>query len=209
MEIQVGADVRRGDGERLGSIRGLVYDPATEEVTSLLVERAGLLGGEAIVPIGVVESADVEAVILDISRDQFDEMRRVVDRNVAPPPTRDDDEPDPDDGLPDAPPVGAATGVESIAFTPIIEESVPMPSSDEIIGPDTTVWASDGEIGQVRAVWVDEQTRRIQALLIERGVIFHTDQEIRMEWVASVKPETIVLNVPKSEVEAANRDGTV
>ena len=208
MQLFIGADVRRPDGDRLGAVRGAIFDPATQQVMAMVVERAGLLGGDVVVPLGVVNSTDDEAVVLSVSREQFDSMRRVVDRNVAPPPSQTySGEPvDGDLDVPDVPPVGAATGVESIAFTPVVEETLNVPPGDEVIEHDTTVWATDGELGQVRGIQVDDETHRLVGVSVEHGLIFQKDFEVPAQWVVSVRPDAIALSVSKSQVEVANRD---
>lgn len=208
MDLHLGADVRQRDGHRFGALHRIVYDPETQQVEFLVVEHAGMDDRDVLVPIGAVQSADNNVIYLELSREQFDSLENFVDHvhNIAPPPdaanVTDDEITDPVD-VPDVPAVGAATGVESIAFTPLVEEIVHVPPIDEVIDGDTTVWATDGEIGRVKHVLVSDETDRITALVVEKGFIFHHDIEIPMEWVENIRPETVVLTVDKATVEAA------
>jgi sporulation protein YlmC with PRC-barrel domain len=210
MEFHFGADVRLRDGDEVGSLRRLVFDPGTAQVVSLVVEHNAFDEREVLVPIGAVNDSDTDATYLEVSREQFDGMPDfMIERNVAPPPdsanVTSDLIKEPID-VPDVPPVGAATGVESIAFTPVLQESMRVPRDDEIIDSDMEIWASDVELGRVRNLVVDEQTHRISIFVLREGFIFTHDVDIPMDWVDHIRPESIVLKVDKATVEAGSAD---
>jgi uncharacterized protein YrrD len=209
MDFDFGADVRRPDGEKLGELRHVVYDPDTTQIVYLVVEHSGFEGREVLVPIGAVEGADDDAVTLELSRQQFDSLRDfVTDRNVAPPPDAaniTEDEITEPVNVPDVPPVGAATGVESIAFTPIVQEIRHIPGRDEVIDGNSVVWATDGEVGKVRVVEMNDQTERITGFVVEKGLIFHHDLFVPIDWVENIRPEVIVLNVDQARVKAGQQ----
>ena len=204
MQFQFGAEVRQRDGGKIGDLTRLVFDPGTRQIVSLVVER-GFEAEEVVVPIGTVQSADDEAVQLELTEDQFAEMEPFeVTRNVAPPP---DTEPDEEEALPDVPDVpaiGAATGIESIAYTPILEEEMYVPTGNQVIDSHTSVWATDGQLGNLKEVRVSDETERIASLIVERGFVFKHDYDLPMDLVAGVRSENIVLTVPRSAVEDGN-----
>jgi sporulation protein YlmC with PRC-barrel domain len=204
MDFHFGADVRGRDDERLGELRQLAFDPGTLEIVSLVVQHAALDERDVIVPIDAVDGADHGGVVLQLSRDQFERMRQfATERNVAPPPLADnlelEDNIEPEN-VPDVPSVGAATGVESIAFTPVIEEDINVPAEDGLLGHELTVVATDGEVGQLRDVRVNDQTRRIESLALENGILFKHEIDIPIDWVASIQADTIVLNVGRASL---------
>lgn len=209
MEFHFGADARGRDDEKLGYVRGVVLEPDTDQIASLIVEHAGFDERRVLVPIGAVESASHDGTDLALSRQQFDQMPNfAIDRNIAPPPTADNLEDEDNiapENVPDVPPVGAATGVESIAFTPIIQETENIPGDDDVIDAQTVVRATDGEIGSVADVLVDDQTNRITALALEKGFIFKHEVKLPIGWAVSIQPEEIVLNVDRARVEAESR----
>jgi hypothetical protein len=206
-DIWFGADVIPTDGGTAGELLRAVYDPATWEVVALVVQHAGfgsLSEVDMLVPIGLVSGTEFGIVDLTVTQEQFDQLEPFADaRNVAPPPDRDHSA-DLDEELmdvPDVPPVGAATGVESIAFTPIIEESTHVPAYEGIVDGRSIVWATDGEAGRLVAISIDGETRRLRTILVRRGSVFTKDAPVPIEWVADVNPETIVLNVNMGAVD--------
>lgn len=208
MFLQFGADVRRPDGGKLGELHRLVYDPETRQIASLVVTHNALDGREIIVPIGVVQTSDDESVEIAASEGQFDDFEDFATvHNLAPPP--DPDEPvadlihDPID-VADVPPVGAATGIESIAYTPVIEEDLHVPGGDQILDKSTEVWATDGKVGHLTQVRISDESRQIQSLIVEHGFLFLHDTEVPFVDVENVKSEVIILAVPKASLGGAD-----
>lgn len=206
MNFHFGAEVRSPDGGKLGELRRVVYDPSTEQVTALVLIEVGLDGEELVAPIGSVQSADDEAVTLAISEEQLDDLDLFVQtRNIAPPPDAEEvtsDQVHDAVDVPDVLPVGAATGIESIAFTPVLEEIVHIPTGDQTLDQNTTVWATDGEAGHVAEVHVNDQTLQITALVVQHGLIFKHDAEVSFDLVENVRSEAIVLSVDTATIEA-------
>ncbi len=206
MQLQFGVDVRRPDGGKLGELRRAVFDPGTQQITAIVVLHNRLDGREIKVPIGVVGSADDESASLDVSEEQFDQFEDfATTRNVAPPPdaaeVTSDLIDDPVD-VPDEPPIGAATGVESIAFIPIVEEVIHVPTGDQVLDSSTTVWATDAELGHLIQLRLADETNRVESLIVEHGFFFHRRTEVAFDLVENVLSETIVLSVPASELPA-------
>ncbi len=205
MEFHLGAQVRNPDGEVLGTLQRVVYQPESSQVVSLVVLHAGWSERQVFVLIGQVNRADDEAVEIGISAEQYDELDIYSEtRNVAPPP----DAPEVSSDLvhepmdvPDVLPIGAATGVESIAFTPIIEELSYLLPGEEVIDHATVVWAIDGEVGRVSSVLVDDETMQLSGFQVQRGVVFTHFARVPMDWVENILPETIVLTVDRTTVE--------
>ncbi|HEX6506789.1 MAG TPA: hypothetical protein VF221_04075 [Chloroflexota bacterium] len=210
MELHFGAQVEPRDGIRLGDLTRVVYEPEARQVQALVVETADTHEAEILVPIEAVDAADDETVQLALSTEQFDSLDQYAwAHNVAPPPDRDHADIAEEDEIgpgTESPPVGAATGIESIAFTPIIEEEDYIPLGDGVIDRSTEVWGTDGRLGHVHAVFIEDDTRRIQTFLVREGTVFTHDVEIDVGWVESMHAETIVLEVDKATVEAANRE---
>src|SRR5947209_14909507 len=161
MDLYFNVTVEQRDGDTLGHLQAVVCDPETREVRDLVVEGARWGEGPVLLPIGAVDSADDDAVIVALSDDQYDSLRLFADSiNVAPPPDADnsaDFEEEPID-IRDVPPVGAATGIESIAFTPIIEEVPHISATDAVLSKNSIIYATDGELGHLRALTVEDQT---------------------------------------------------
>ena len=205
MDLYFGVTVEQADGATLGHLQAVVYDSETREVRNLVVEGARWGEGPVLMPIGAVDGADDDAVIVALTDEQFDNLDMFSQSiNVAPPPVADrseDLEEEPVD-VPDVPPVGAATGVESIAFTPVIEEVPYVSADEEVVSRSARIYATDGELGHVRALTVDDQTRRVTCILGEHGLIFPHDFDVPMDWVTHVRAETVMLSVSRSDIGA-------
>jgi len=172
MEFHLGAQVRNPDGDVLGTLQRVVYQPESSQVVSLVVLHAGWSERQVFVPIGEVNGADDESVEIRLPAEKYDELDIYSEtRNVAPPPDAAEVSSDlvhePLD-VPDVLPVGAATGVESIAFTPIIEELSYVLPGEQVIDHATVVWAIDGEVGKVSSVLVDDETMQLIGSLSNR-----------------------------------------
>jgi hypothetical protein len=164
-----------------------------------VVTHNALDGREVIVPIGVVNWADDEAVELAASEHQFDDFDDFAyEHNIAPPPDADEVDSDlikdPVD-VPDVLPVGAATGVESIAFTPVVEEHIYLPTGEQVLDGETMVWATDGEVGHLSQVWLNDDTRQLESLVTDRGAFRKHVRAIPIGVVTNIRAEAITLRV--------------
>jgi sporulation protein YlmC with PRC-barrel domain len=85
MEFHLGAQVRNPDGDVLGTLQRVVYQPESSQVVSLVVLHTGWSEREVFVPIGRVNGADDEAVEIGLSSEQYDDLDIYSEtRNVAP-----------------------------------------------------------------------------------------------------------------------------
>jgi uncharacterized protein YrrD len=74
LELREGTGVFTSRAEQVGTVHGFVLDPATHEVTHLVVKRGGLLSADKIVPFELVESATEGKVVLSQDIENFDEL---------------------------------------------------------------------------------------------------------------------------------------
>lgn len=209
MDFRFGADIRGRGGDSLGTFQRAICDPATRQVVALVATEGGLAERQVVVPIGTVATSDDDSVTVELSRQQFAGLEDYVAsaRNIAPPPNidnlDDDQVTDPID-IPDVAPVGAATGIESIAFTPIIEEITNVPGVDQVLDSGTAVWATDGDVGQLRALEVSDETNRISAIIFGGGGNVAGSIELPADRIASVQTGTIILTVDRATVESVD-----
>jgi sporulation protein YlmC with PRC-barrel domain len=205
MDFQFGAAVSSRDGIRLGDLHAVVFDRATGEVTNLVVDPTGSEADFRLVPIGAIDDADQVEIFVTLSDDQFTNLPRFAEvRNIAPPPTADNLE---DSGeelpveVPDVPAIGAATGIESIAFIPILEQETAVPPEDSVIDNGFTIRATDGDVGQVQEVITDDQTNRITWLSAARGTVLEQDVDIPAGWLREIGPDWIGISVDLATVQ--------
>src|SRR5689334_413537 len=74
MELKEGTDVFTSSGEQVGKINRFVLDPATNEVTHIVVQKGWLLPADKVVPIGMISSATQERVVLNKEIVNFDQL---------------------------------------------------------------------------------------------------------------------------------------
>lgn len=196
MDFYFGAQAQQTDGTRLGELTRVVIDPETRTVDCFVVEAAHLEEREVKLPLESVDSTDDETVTVTLTREEFDDLPEYsVARNTAPPPELDVASEDV------TPPVGAATGIESIAFVPIVEEDTYIPTGDDVLDRSTEVWATDGLVGALRAVLVDADTRAIGYLVVRHGTIFTHELTVPAAYIGSARTGAILLSVPRAKVE--------
>lgn len=203
---------QQDDGSQLGELRRVIYDPERRQLVSLIVQESDLAGHAVVVPMDVVAAADDDAVYVSLTLDQLRDLEPYAYAvNVAPPPADVDPRTHSADldeellDIPDVAPVGAADGITSIAFTPIMEVQRSIPEGAVPIDDATSVFAGDRDLGNVKRISVDDTSSEVSAFMVERGLIFTHAIEVPAEWVAGVETGRIDLNVPISVVEEHNR----
>ncbi len=209
MEFRFGADILERGGDSLGTLQRAIYDPGTRQVVALVATESGLTPRQLVVPIGTVATSEGDSVTLELSRQQFAELDEYIvsARNIAPPPdvdVIDEDEITEPIDIPDVAPIGAAMGVESIAFTPIIEEITTMPGVDQVLDSGTAVWARDGDVGQLRSILTNDQTHRLSAIIVGGDGNVAGSIELPAEQISSVQTGTIILTVDRATVESGD-----
>jgi sporulation protein YlmC with PRC-barrel domain len=171
VDLLFGADVLRSNGDVLGTLDGAIYDPGTKQIVSLVVNLSGVEERRVLLPIGAVDSGD-EDVYVGLNDEQFNSLPPyvIMERNVAPPPEAEnidqDEITDPID-VADVLPVGAATGIESIAFTPIVSEVTTVASDQEALDASTPVFSPTEEVGVLRGLLLSDETDRIDFIRID------------------------------------------
>jgi len=201
MQLQFDTDVLERSGEKVGSLEHIVLNPETLQIVYVSVQPSEMELDELLVPVGAIDSADDMEVQLAIDEDEFDSLKPFSTYyNIAPPPdTEETEEP----GLPlvpAEPAIGAATGIESIAFTPILREQTVIPGQDVTIDRDTVAYAPDGEVGKVHRIDVSDETKRIVALVVKGGRLHEVDLDVPVEVVGEFTSDTVTLKVAQKDL---------
>jgi len=203
MDFHIGATIMGREGETLGKLKHVIVDPKTNEVVEIVLGESGLLGRDVIVPVGAVNFADHDTLSVELDKDQADKLQAFAVTHYINPTGEISGYPTGALIAPGMSPVGAASGLETIGMVPIVEVTEQIPEGDVDLEPGTEVWATDGRIGSVRDVLVDDQTRRVRGFVVEKGFVFHTDVEIGMDQVATVGADRVTLKVSKAELTPA------
>src|SRR5688572_2475108 len=74
MELKEGMDVFTPGGEQVGKVNRFVLDPATNEVTHIVIQKGWLLPEDKVLPFEMVSAATDERVVLREDVGDFDEL---------------------------------------------------------------------------------------------------------------------------------------
>ena len=163
MRIHLGSTVRTKDGHRAGKVQKVIWDPDRNEVREFVVSTGGLLGHDVIVSREVLERAAPEAdeLIVDLTKDELDQMDHYDDRAYAPPPY----------GW--LVPAEHAYGADAFLFPTIVDE----PKATNIAEPRRPIIrkgmavkdAGGQKIGTVDELRIDDMTGELRAIVVRQG----------------------------------------
>lgn len=160
MRIRLGTRVRTKDGRDAGEVKRVVWDPASNEVRSVVVSTGGLLGHDVLISPDVVDRAtDDDHLAIDLTKDELGALDRYEEKGYAPPP------------------IGwtapAMYGLPAAAFLfPIEPVTAPGPAEPRRARPAIVkgmrVKDPDGnDVGVVTELRVDDMTGELRAIVVE------------------------------------------
>ena len=208
-DFRIGADVACSDGPA-GRLQHLVVDPVSNVVTHLVVDSQEHFGIPLMVPMHKVAQASPDRVHLNCTQaelKQMDPFEEVMTSGVegqpgltgAIPPLY----PTPGFGSFQVLGMAGPLGAGPVAM-PIIEEVVP--EGEVVIGHNSTVQASDGDVGHVEDLITDPTTGRLSHLVVRSGHLWATHTfRLPVSAVDVVQEDTVRLRLTQAEVEAIAR----
>ena len=213
MELKEGMGVFTPGGEEIGRVNRFVLDPATDEVTHIVVQKGWLLPEDKVVPFSMVQATGGERLILKEEVGDFDELPpfeetnfvRATDELPGDPGRR------PDVASPYLPayywyPSRAGTGFPGFGVAPyavpssetkrnIPEDTVPLKEGSRVV-------SSDGEhVGNVDHLFLEGDSNKVTHFLISQGILFKDRKLVPAHWVKSVEEDTVYLVVPSELLE--------
>jgi uncharacterized protein YrrD len=210
MELKEGTSVYTANGEEVGKINRFVLDPATNEVTHIVVQKGWLLPEDKVVPLRMVSSATEEKVVLNEDIGDFEQLppfeeTHFVELNEA------DTGPGKQPTYRYAPayylypPAGyigyPAYGLGYYGWPPIQtqqnipENTVPLKEGSNVISSD------DEHVGDVERLFVDPDSNRASHFVISQGLLFKDRKLVPADWVRSVEEDKVYLAVPSRLLE--------
>jgi uncharacterized protein YrrD len=210
IELKEGMSVVTPGGEEVGKINRFILDPATNEVTHVVIQKGWLLPEDKVIPFQMINS-DEDRVILrdDIDFDQlpaFEEAHFVrVDDDLN------------DIGRAGAPVYQHTPGYywypvhPNIAYSgfglgyntwPAAETKRNIPDNTVSLKEGTDVISSDGEhVGDVERLFVDPDSSKMTHFLISQGLLFKDRKLVPIDWVTSIAEDKVHLAVPSRLLE--------
>lgn len=223
MQFQADAKVVDTEGNTLGHVDRVVFDPATKEVTHLVVRKGLVFTTDRVLPVKLVTDATAERVqlVAGTTKDvldglpEFEETQYLLadEQDFVKLPEATMARPIPGAVMnavgtpalvwyPTTP--GAMSGYGSFNAIPYVPAAADYVAQARRNIPENTVGLKEGarvnsadghHIGDVERVFVDEGSLRATHLLVADGLIFKTHTPIPVTWIDTVTDDEITLAV--------------
>lgn len=208
--LRHGARVVSADGKEVGKLHAVVLDPRDNEVTHVVVNAGphfpepGFGAPELIdVPIDEVADAWEEKVELKCTHEQFHNLPSYAERRFTEPIAPGGEKPMPGHTLWNVGLAVSSSLSSLLTGIAVPAERFRKASFERHILHAAPVWRIEPHthIGDVDRVLVDEETDEIEALVIQRGVLFHEDVVLPFEYVTEVLDGLVHVRITDEEIE--------
>lgn len=168
MRIQLGATVRTKDGHKAGEVTKVVWDPDQNEIREFVLNTGGLLGHDVVVSREVLEraSASGDDLVIDLTKDELDDLDHYDDRAYAPPPYE------------WLVPAEHAYGADAFLFPTVIDRPRATNAAEPrrpVIKRGMAVSDATGQrLGSVEELRIDDMTGELRAIVVREGSDEHT-----------------------------------
>ena len=210
MELKEGADVFTASGEQAGKINRFVLDPATNEVTHIVIEKGWLLPADKVVPLAMIRSATDEKIVLNEDVGDFDQLPAFEETHFVELPPKDPSATDPSTyqyapAYYWYPPFGYVGyprfGVPYYGWPPS-EVTRNIPSDTIPVKEGAAVITSDGKhVGDVERVFIAAGSHRATHVLVSQGIFLKEQKLVPAHWIQSVEENKVRLSVPSPLLE--------
>jgi uncharacterized protein YrrD len=206
MELREGVGVFTPEGKQVGKISRFVLDPATNEVTHVVVQKGWLSPEEKVVPMQMVGLATDEKVLLTKSADDFNKLPSFEEKHFV---ATDDDvergEHEPYTVFPGYYPYppqgyGAYGGYPAMALDPYlwppVETTRNIPAQEVPLKEGAKVFSSEGNhVGNVERLLIATDSNRATHFVVTQGLLLKERKIIPVQWLKSVSEDEVHLLV--------------
>ena len=193
MDIPLNVDVHCPDG-RCGRSTYIIINPATEQVTHLVVKEQWPSGIERLVPVGWIAATTRDIIVLDHTREEFTELQPFNQTDFI---QRD---------LPyyATDPKLTLVWPYTVPVKNIVEDTHRMVPPEELaVRRGAKVRATDGRIGQVDEFLVDPESGYISHLILREGLPWDKKLiTIPITDIERIEEDTVHLKLDKKAVKA-------
>lgn len=206
MELKEGMGVFTPNGEEIGKISRFVLDPATNEVTYLVIERGKLFSEDKVLPFRMIRPAEDRVVLKEATGNleklpPFEEKYFVrADNGEDVIPTGNNTHTIRNASTYFWYPSVLNTGfpayeLENPSVTPVeIRRNVP--DSAVSLKEGSRVISSDGKhVGDVERLIVQPDSKKTTDFVISQGLLFKDEKLVPIHWVNSVEENKVLLAV--------------
>lgn len=204
MELTEGAHVYTASGDQVGKISRFVLDPATDQVTHVIVQKGWLMPEEKVIELKMITSAVEDKVYLSNEVGDFEHLPPFEEKYFI----RTSEEDIRRAGYPvDTnfpayywyPPQGYV-GYPTFTLQPqpwiasetrrnIPEETVPLKDGSHIISSD------DVHVGNIERLLIEPGLNRATHIVMKHGLLFSQHKLIPTHWVGTVSEDKVYLTV--------------
>jgi len=201
MELKEGTSVFTPSGEEVGNIKRFVIDPATKEVTHVVVQKGWLLREDKVVPIKMINSANEARVELDQQVEDYELLPPFEETHYVEAPEKEDYGQSATRAVPVYwyPPVGY---LASPTYGPTIynwppvetklnipEHTVPLKEGADVISVD------EKHVGGLERLFVSSDNDRVTHFVISQGLLLKERKLVPAHWVDRVEEDKVHLTV--------------
>jgi len=205
MELRKGATVVSVDGEEIGSIERVVMDPATREVSHLVVQKGFLISRDRLVPVDTVQQSTEEQVILKKTHEEVEDMPEFEETHYVPLKieSREGKEKKIVTPLYWYPPIGTPIDYYGYPIRPFYKETERhIPEGSIPLKEGARVESADGtRVGNVESVFTDPSTGKATHFLIAKGIFLKDQKLVPTQWILKVEEDTVKLAVDAPFIE--------
>src|SRR5687767_12404239 len=213
MELKEGTSVFTPGGDEVGKVNRFVLDPATNEVTHIVIQKGWLLPEDKVVPFEMVNSATGESVVLREDVGDFEKLPPFEETQFV---RATDDLPSDPEVTPDPSyqytpayywyPAQSNIGFPGIALGhyvwPSGETKRNIPADTVPLKEGTNVRSSDGKhVGDVERLFLEVDSNKVTHFVISQGVLFKDRKLVPAHWVKSVEEDSVNLVVSSQLLE--------
>jgi uncharacterized protein YwbE len=193
MDIPLGVQVHCTDG-RCGRSSYVILNPATEQLTHIVVRERGRTKIERMVPIGFVANTAAEVILLRCTKEEFGELDRFRSMDFI---------------YTEIPQY--ATDPKLTAIWPyvvpvkrIIDDTIKrIPPGELAVRRGAKVQALDGQVGRVDEFVVGPKSGNITHLCLREGHLWgHVEIYVPVSFIDHIEENIVHLNCDKSALEA-------
>ena len=199
MRFVKGADVFTATGEKTGTLNRVVIDTKTRDVTDLVVDR-GLLETEKVIPVGLVDTAEEDRIMLRETNQGVDDFLDYETTHYVPI----DQVAEPSKNVETYywyPPVNFQMPTGGAMLPGVVPDHVfqtekNIPEGRVAIAEGARVISADEKhIGNVEQVIADSESNNVTHFVVEKGFLLKEHKLVPAFWVTKVDEEKIYLSV--------------
>ncbi len=193
MDIPIKAAVLCKDGE-CGRVSKLVINPASNDLTHVVVEENYVPHKERIVPVDVIKNTSANTIILSCTKDEFIHMDNFKEHAYYP-------EEKSYNIFPVRPRVYIPYSSFNTKYAEITKARIPAGEVTFDIG--ASVEAEDGRVGKVDEFLIDPHSEHITHLVMSEGHLWNKKEiAIPVAYIEHINEDAVVLNISKDQIEA-------